>query len=158
MRIRCSNHKQIGIDILDDSDCKSLAKTIAITNKNVLIDNLLLIIIAVSIVTTAIVTVSVSTYYCKELQICIFGQCWIRLCHSAIIESIISCYIAFSTKNPIDRWHYKLLLLKKPNDVSLKQINMKFYASCAYLSMTSYLNSALHGLASFSKPILLPSS
>ena len=44
-----------------------------------------------------------------KLQVCIFG----RLCHSAIIEPMISCY-AFSTKKAFyckDRWHYKLLLL-----------------------------------------------
>ena len=78
-----SNILSIGKYILDDSDCTSLAKTIATTNKNVLIDNLPLIIIAVSIVTVAIVTVSVFIYYHNELQVWIFGQCGVRLYHSA---------------------------------------------------------------------------
>ena len=45
----------------------------------------------------------------SKLQVCIFG----RLCHSALIGNIISCY-AFSTKKAFyckDRWHHKLLLL-----------------------------------------------
>ena len=45
------------------------AKTIATTNKNVLIDNLPFIIIAVSSVTVAIVTVSVFIYYRNKLQV-----------------------------------------------------------------------------------------
>lgn len=99
-----NNSNTIGKYILEDSDCSSLTQTITVNDTRILIDYLPLIIIAFSVFTVAVVAISVFIYYRTELQVWIFGQWGVRLCHSTPSsdydsEKMYDAYITYSIKD-----------------------------------------------------------
>jgi len=99
-----NNSHTIGKYILEDSDCSSLTRTITVNDRIVIIDYLPLIIIAVSVLTVAVVAISVFIYYRSDLQVWVFSQWGVRLCHSVTSsdydsEKMYDAYITYSIKD-----------------------------------------------------------